>query len=125
MRWSSKRSIHPLISPSRTGYGCAADHSRRFSLLSLQRRPRLGISVRDLRPIDHIAAVRAPELVIGGSDDRHTTEADTRLLYAAAREPKQLWMIPRTAHVDFFDAAGDEYRRRVLGFLDAAIGAKR
>ena len=90
-------------------------------LLSLQLRPRLGVSTRDLRPVDHIAAVRSPLLVIGGRDDRHTTEADTQALFAAALEPKELWMIPATAHVDFFDAAGDDYRRRVIRFLNAAV----
>jgi hypothetical protein len=60
-------------------------------------------------------------LVVGGMADLHTTEAETRALYDAAVEPKQLWLIPRTAHVDYLDAVGDAYRERVLGFLAAAV----
>ena len=86
---------------------------------------RLGVAADQLRPIDHIADVSAPVFVIGGAADRHTTIEDTRALFEAAREPKHLWVIPGAAHVDFMEAAGDEYRRRVLAFLAAALRAER
>lgn len=86
-------------------------------VLLWQLQPRVGVRIDQLRPIDHAGALGCPVFVIGGVDDRHTTEADTRALYARAPEPKQLWLIPGAAHVDFFEAAGTEYRRRVLDFL--------
>ena len=79
--------------------------------------PRLGVSPGELRPVDHISRINVPVLIIGGSEDRHTTEADTRLLYEHARDPKEIWLVPGAAHVDYYEAAGDEYRRRVLRFL--------
>ena len=85
---------------------------------------RLGVSADQLRPVDRMAHVRCPVLVIGGTEDRHTTEADTRRLYAAAREPKELWLIPGAGHVDYFDVVGLAYRARVLGFLEAALGVR-
>lgn len=90
-------------------------------LLLLQLRPRLGVWPSDLKPVDRIALLRCPILVIGGAVDQHTTAADTQRLYAAARQPKELWLIPGAAHVDYLRAAGEDYRRRVLAFLERAL----
>jgi len=90
-------------------------------LLLWQLGPRLGVPAEQLRPVDHIGRLRCPVLVIGGAEDRHTTEADTRLLFDAARPPKQLWLISAAAHVDFYDTARGEYQRRVLEFIRAAL----
>jgi uncharacterized protein len=90
-------------------------------VLLLQLRPHLGITEADLRPVDHIANLHCPILVIAGTVDQHTTVADTQLLFNAARDPKELWLIPNAAHVDFLRFAGDEYRRRVITFLATAF----
>lgn len=86
-------------------------------LLLLQLEPCLGVGPSQLRPIDAIDRLGCPVLVIGGTRDEHTTEAQTRALYASAREPKELWLVDGAAHVDLarYDPAG--YRRRVLGFF--------
>jgi fermentation-respiration switch protein FrsA (DUF1100 family) len=68
-------------------------------LLILQMRPRLNVAAADLRPVDHVAKMACPILMVGGTVDRHTTLADTQLLFAAAAEPKALWLIPNAAHV--------------------------
>lgn len=93
-------------------------------LLLAQLRPRLGIDASSLRPIDHIAEVRCPLFVISGENDRHTTPAQTRALFAKAPVPKQLWLVPGAAHVDLERFAGGEYQRRVLAFL-AEFGTSR
>ena len=90
-------------------------------LLLLQLRPRLGVAAGDLKPIDHIAQLSCPILVIGGTADRHTTLDDTRRLFAAAREPRQLWLIEDAPHVDFLEFTGDVYRRRILAFFANAL----
>lgn len=94
-------------------------------LLLAQLHPRLGVRPSDLKPVDRIALLRCPVLVIGGTADRHTTVADTQRLYAAAREPKDLWLIPNAAHVDYLRAGGDAYRQRVLAFFDHALRSPR
>jgi alpha-beta hydrolase superfamily lysophospholipase len=94
-------------------------------LLLAQLHPRLGVRPSDLKPVDRIALLRCPVLVIGGTADRHTTVADTQRLYAAAVEPKDLWLIPNAAHVDYLRAAGDAYRQRVLAFFDHALRSPR
>ena len=90
--------------------------------LLLQLRPQIGVAAADLRPVDHIPMLRCPILMIAGTADRHTTLEDTQLLFAAAREPKELcWLIPDAGHVDFLRFAGDEYPRRVIAFLATAL----
>jgi pimeloyl-ACP methyl ester carboxylesterase len=78
---------------------------------------RLGASSTALRPIDHIAGIGCPVFVIGGADDRYTPAGETRQMFAAAADPKELWLIAGVDHVDFLQAAGDEYRQRILSFL--------
>jgi fermentation-respiration switch protein FrsA (DUF1100 family) len=90
-------------------------------LLLVQLRPRLGVGPSDLKPVDRIAMLRCPVLLIGGMADQHTTVADTQRLYAAARQPKDLWLIPDAAHVDYLRVAGESYRRRVLAFFNHTL----
>jgi uncharacterized protein len=91
-------------------------------LLLVQIEPRLGVRVDELDPIRHIAAVGAPVLVVGGALDANTTEADTRALFAAARAPKELWIVPRAAHEDFSLADPAGYDAHVVAFLQRHLG---
>lgn len=92
-------------------------------LFTWQIRPRLGITPSDLRPIERIGALGAPVFVIGGAADRHTPPAETARLFAAALEPKRLWLVPGAVHGDFQAAAPEEYRRRVLALFQEFLGA--
>jgi alpha-beta hydrolase superfamily lysophospholipase len=82
-----------------------------------QLRLRLGISASQLRPVDHIAAVDCPVLIMSGEKDRNTRPADTQKLFARARSPKQLWFVPNAGHVDLHQSLPQEYETRVLAFL--------
>jgi alpha-beta hydrolase superfamily lysophospholipase len=93
-------------------------------LLLLQLRPRLGITSDDLKPVDHIAQIGCPVLVASGTADRHTTMEDTRVLFEAAREPKELWWVEGATHVDLLEFAGDRYRQRILAFLGGVFGRR-
>lgn len=86
-------------------------------LLLSQLHPRLGISVTDLRPIDHIANVHCPLLIVGGASDRNTRRIDTERLFAAGNPPKSLWLVPNAGHVDLHHADTAEYESRVLAFF--------
>jgi uncharacterized protein len=87
-------------------------------LLLVQIRPRLGVTPVELEPIRHIGRLGAPVMVVGGSRDAHTTEEETRELFAAAAGIKRLWIVDGAAHQDFsrFDRAG--YESHVVAFLD-------
>jgi alpha-beta hydrolase superfamily lysophospholipase len=91
-------------------------------LLSFQSRPRLGVWPGRLSPIEAVRRYRGRLLVIGGLDDRSTPPAETRALFAAAPGPKALWLVPGAGHKEVSDLASDEYRRRLLAFLEGTIG---
>jgi fermentation-respiration switch protein FrsA (DUF1100 family) len=86
-----------------------------------QLQPRLGFSPSDLRPIDGIAQIGAPVLIVAGREDRHTPLAESQRLFDAARQPKEIWCVPGAAHVDLHNHARPEYERRVLAFFDAYL----
>ena len=86
-------------------------------LLLGQLQLRLGVSASQLRPIDHIADVDCPVFVVSGKKDRNTRPDDTRMLFARAQSPKQLWFVPNAGHADLHRAAREEYETRVLAFL--------
>jgi fermentation-respiration switch protein FrsA (DUF1100 family) len=86
-------------------------------LLLWQVKPRLGIDPSVLSPIDRIGAAKAPLMLIAGSEDRRTTIAQSRRLYARAPDPKSLWVIKGARHRNLHRIAGSEYERRVLAFF--------
>lgn len=86
-------------------------------LLLAQIGPRLQVPVERLDPVRHIASIDAPVLIVGGALDEYTPERETRELFAAAREPKELWIVAGAAHEDFSRADAAGYRDRVIGFL--------
>jgi fermentation-respiration switch protein FrsA (DUF1100 family) len=87
-------------------------------LLLWQLSYRLGVPAAELNPIDHIGNINAPVLLISGSDDQHTRVPETERLFAAARQPKELWIVPGGRHFNMHAYAGKEYERRVSTFLD-------
>jgi uncharacterized protein len=88
------------------------------TLLLRQVHGRLGISVKDLRPIDHVANVTCPVLMISGEKDPNTRPQDMQMLFSRATSPKQLWFVPEAGRVDLHKAAPEEYESRVLAFLE-------
>jgi fermentation-respiration switch protein FrsA (DUF1100 family) len=93
--------------------------------LSWQLVPRLGISARALRPVDHVGRIAVPKLFIGGSEDQHTTPQEMRQMFDAAAEPKELWLVPKARHVDLCRFAGAEYKDRILRFFNLHMAANQ
>lgn len=90
-------------------------------LVLWQLEPRLGFAPETIAPVRGIRDVQAPLLIIAGELDRHATLEQSRTLFRAAPEPKELWVIPGAAHQDFHRLAPGEYERRVLGFLERTL----
>jgi len=63
-----------------------------------------------------------PLLIIQGGRDVYILPSEAQRLYAAAGEPKELWLVPEAGHraVDQVDPEG--YYARVLGFFDRWVG---
>lgn len=85
---------------------------------------RLDIQPSQLRPIEAMAGLRTPVMVVSGDADRHTTIAETRRIFAAAPEPKRLWEVRGAGHVDLYRYDAHEYQARVGRFLAERIGAR-
>ena len=73
---------------------------------------------RDMRPKDIIGYL-APRalLVIAGGLDTLVPPTAARVLYLAAKEPKEWWLVPHAHHADFPAVAADEYRARIEEFF--------
>lgn len=86
--------------------------------LLMQFKPRLGISVSDLRPIDGLRRIDCPVFIMSGTADPHTTEADTQSMFQAASDVRDFWMVEGAGHEDLYDFAPSEYESRVLRFFE-------
>ena len=77
----------------------------------------LDIPIGELSPITEIDNLNIPLLLISGTNDAHTTLPETERLFAAAREPKEIWIIPGAGHFNMHSYAGRTYEDRTLAFL--------
>ena len=73
---------------------------------------------RLLSPIELVARI-APRglLLIAPREDSLINHTQSLRLYSAAREPKELYLVPGAEHAAAYTVAGAEYERRVLSFL--------
>jgi uncharacterized protein len=90
-------------------------------LLACQLKPRLGIGLDDLKPVESAKKVFAPKFFLSGSEDKLTTAAEAKNLFAAAAGPKQFWLVASAGHEDLRKVAGGEYDQRVLAFLAGCL----
>jgi len=79
-------------------------------------------SVDDVDPERAIVNLSpVPVLIIAGEGDDLIPLENGKRLYAAAREPKELWIVPNAAHGGTMAAAGTEYEKTVGAFFDRAL----
>jgi len=71
--------------------------------------------------VDAIRSMRCPVLIVSGTRDVHTTVAQTQALFAAANPPRDLWLVPRAAHVDLARHDPRGYAEHVVGFLERSL----
>jgi len=86
-------------------------------VLEIAMSPILGVAPSELRPIDRMADIGAPVLMLGGTADDRTPPDETSAMFALAAAPKYIWMIQGAGHTDFEQYAPALYREHVLGFL--------
>ncbi len=82
---------------------------------------RLGVSADEMRPITKIADIKVPKLLIVGEKDKHTTLEESRQLFAAATETKELWIVPNAEHGDLHKFAPQDYENKVLNFFEKTL----
>ncbi len=85
---------------------------------------RAGISVSDVRPMDVVDEISPrPLLIIHGTADTVVPPDNSERIFAHAKEPKALWLVPGAGHNGSRQAAGPEYERRIVDFFRQALGA--
>lgn len=76
------------------------------------------IPAEEVSPINSISGISTrPVLIIGGEEDEQMPSSDAKRLYAAAGEPKTLWLIPGAVHGGTLYSAGAEYHKRIGDFF--------
>jgi pimeloyl-ACP methyl ester carboxylesterase len=79
---------------------------------------RLGISLWNFSPIDDVGKISPrPFFMIHAERDQRMPLADTNALFAAAGEPKELWVVPGADHGEPWMVAKEEYDRRMVEFF--------
>lgn len=83
---------------------------------------RHGDQVEELQPVEIVGALTPrPVMIIGGQFDTWVPPSMTSRLYAAAREPKVLWIVPGGHHADFATVDLGEYSTRLTDFFSGAL----
>jgi len=74
----------------------------------------------------HWAPRLAPRalLLVHGERDPYVSTAAVQALFAAAGEPKELWIVPQAGHRQVDDQRPEEYRARVIGFFDRHLAGE-
>jgi uncharacterized protein len=84
-----------------------------FSITSI----RLGINIFQYEPVRWVGKISPrPIFFIHGDHDLFC--ADFNELYAAAKEPKQLWRLPEAGHTTASQLYPEEHARRVIDFFN-------
>ena len=82
---------------------------------------RAGIDVNRVRPMDAIGRVSPrPLLIIHETNDSVVPTDNSLRNYAAAGQPKELWLVPGTGHAHAHTVAQSEYETRVTKFFKSA-----
>ncbi len=80
---------------------------------------RAGYHFRQVEPLRDIAQLAPrPILLIHGGKDTIVDPHDAPLLYAAAQEPKELWMVPEADHCGAYFVDRPLYVKKVLTFFE-------
>jgi uncharacterized protein len=86
---------------------------------------RLGLNPDEFSPVRHVGKISPrPVLLIQGDQDARMPVSEGEKLFAAAREPKELWTVPGADHGEPAQMAGAEYEERLLKFFAEAFRRK-
>jgi len=89
-----------------------------FSWTLLYRGEKLaGLPVGEVSPAKAVASRAFPVLLICDEKDEALPCRHSEMIYAAARGPKELWIVPGAFHTAAYGFFPEEFRRRVLSFF--------
>jgi uncharacterized protein len=76
-----------------------------------------GFRAEDVSPEQAVAARAFPVLLICGLADHNIPPRHTKAIYAAAKGPKEMWLVPGAGHTQAQGRAPQEFERRVIAFF--------
>ncbi len=82
-----------------------------------------GLPVAEVSPEKAVASRAFPVFLICDEKDVALPCRHSEMIYAAARGPKQIWVVPGVFHAAALRYQPEEFRRRVLAFFSAAATA--
>jgi fermentation-respiration switch protein FrsA (DUF1100 family) len=81
-----------------------------------------GYSRRQVRPQDVIAQISPrPLILLHGSEDRRITQNQAMRMFAAAEEPKSMWLVEGANHGEVRYPVLDELMPEIITFFDDAL----
>ncbi len=87
---------------------------------------RAGYRFRQVEPIRDIGRIAPrPILIIHGGKDSMVDPHDATLLYRAAGEPKELWLLPEADHCGVYFADRKAYTAKMINFFDLYLKKPR
>ncbi|HPD30770.1 MAG TPA: alpha/beta hydrolase [Phycisphaerae bacterium] len=108
----------------------AFDHYRRIARWHILRNPVLLVLAwwlpllmsRDLNPIDFVSRIAPrPILLMHGTADTVCPAVMARRLYAAAAEPKEIWLIEGANHYQAMQEMPEQTHPRMLAFFEKCV----
>ncbi|HEY2665067.1 MAG TPA: alpha/beta fold hydrolase [Candidatus Binataceae bacterium] len=81
----------------------------------------LGQSVDQISPAQAAANLQCALMVIQGREDKLVTVADAKAIFAASRQPKELWIVDKARHTGALRLDPKEYANRVDQFFKAHL----
>jgi fermentation-respiration switch protein FrsA (DUF1100 family) len=84
-----------------------------------------GLHLELVRPVDDIARISPrPVFMIQGLGDMMVPPDSAARLYAAAREPRELWTEPDAPYLNIYAFYRERYTKRVIQFFDVYLLGK-
>jgi dipeptidyl aminopeptidase/acylaminoacyl peptidase len=82
----------------------------------------MGIRTHQVRPVDEIGRISPrPVLIIQGTAESRMPVNSGQRLYDAAGEPRSLWLVDGSDHLEARLVRPEEYERRVIEFLNQVM----
>lgn len=86
---------------------------------------RTGARLSDFNPLAAAARIAPrPLLLIHGDRDTAVPVRHARALYDAARDPRELWVVPGASHVGAYFADRERYADHVVEFFERSLAAE-
>lgn len=72
---------------------------------------------REVSPLEAVKNIRVPVLFIHGMNDTFIKHEYSEQMYAAAHEPKELWLVDGANHNNVHETGGAAYEERIVRFF--------